>query len=317
MEPSVLSGNRFKLIFFGGKGGVGKTSCAVATAISLSQKFRTLLVSTDPAHSVSDSLEQQLSTEIQEVKNVENLSAIEIAADKAFENFKQQYHKELNVFWKTSLGFDNEDVEQLLGLSVPGIDEIMSLKVIMEIIEKHEFERYIVDMAPTGHALRLLASPHVLEQWIKVAAQIRWKYRYMLTRFSGGYLPDSTDDMLLNLKKTTRHIRELLCNNSACEFIAVCIPEAMAVRETFRLLATLQENKMPVQQIIINQVMSYGTCSFCLRKKEVQQKYIKQVEETCRDCIEIRKVPSFPEEIKGIEKLNMLRETLWDCRKIK
>jgi arsenite-transporting ATPase len=311
MPLSGLDDQEFKLIFFGGKGGVGKTSCAVATAMKLSERYKTLLISTDPAHSVSDSLEQTIGSKLQNVKGFDSLSAIEIGADEAFEEFKKQHQAELEKLFDTSTGLDNDDINQLLSLSIPGIDEMMSFKTVMDLIEGHDFEKYVVDTAPTGHFLRLLSSPKILDQWIKVAVQLRWKYRYMVTRFSGSYEADDTDDMLLKLKKTTKHIDELFRDSRHCEFIPVCIPEAMAVFETNRLLADLKKSGILVRQFIINDVMELGTCSFCLRKKESQQKYLTQIGETYGRHLEITKVPSFPEEIKGFGQLNALKEVLF------
>ena len=311
MALSGLEDPDFKLIFLGGKGGVGKTSCAVATAIKLSERFRTLLISTDPAHSVSDSLEQPIGSRLQKVKGVDSLSAVEIGADEAFEVFKRQHQEELEKLFDTSSSLDNDDISQLLSLSIPGIDEMMGLKTIMDLIEEHNFEKYVVDTAPTGHVLRLLSSPKILDQWIKVAVQMRWKYRYMVTRFSGSYHPDNTDDILLKLKKATKHIEELLKDSKRCEFISVCIPESMAVRETERLLTDLKKSGILVRQLIINHVMELGTCHFCLRKKESQQKYLNRIEEISGMHLAITKVPSFSEEIKGIEQLNMLKKVLF------
>jgi arsenite-transporting ATPase len=301
-----------KLILFGGKGGVGKTSCAAATAIELSKKFRTLLISTDPAHSVSDSLDQKIGYKLQEVNGITNLSAIEIAADEAFENFKQRHQSEIKRLFDTSSNLDNEDISQLLSLSIPGIDEIMSLKTIIDFIQEGEFDKYVVDTAPTGHALRLLSSPEILDQWIKVAVQMRWKYRYMITSFSGSYQPDATDDMLLELKKTIKRIETLLSDGSRCEFIPVCIPEAMAVKETGRLLSGLKNYGISVKQMIINHVMELGTCSFCVQRRMSQQKYLDQIREIYGTPYKIVHVPLLPEEVRGPESLNALRKILFD-----
>ncbi|MGE4587042.1 MAG: ArsA family ATPase [Mangrovibacterium sp.] len=301
-----------KLILFGGKGGVGKTSCAAATAIELSKKFRTLLISTDPAHSVSDSLDQEIGYKLQKVTGITNLSAIEIAADEAFEDFKQRHQSEIKRLFDTSSNLDNEDISQLLSLSIPGIDEIMSLKTIMDFIQEGEFDKYVVDTAPTGHALRLLSSPKILDQWIKVAVQMRWKYRYMITSFSGSYQPDATDDMLLELKKTIKRIETLLRDCSQCEFIPVCLPEAMAVKETGRLLSDLKNYGVPVKQMIINHVMELGTCSFCVQRRRYQQQYLDQIREIYGTPYKIVHVPLFPEEVRGPESLNALRKILFD-----
>lgn len=300
-----------KLIFFGGKGGVGKTSCAVATAIELSEKHNTLLISTDPAHSLRDSLEQPIGYTIKKIAGTENLSAIEIAGDEAFERFKQQYRVELKKLFDTSTNLDDEDIDKLLNVSIPGIDELMSLKTIIEFIEEDQFEKYVVDTAPTGHALRLLSSPKMLNQWIKVAVQMRWKYRYMITSFSGSYKPDDTDQMLLDLKKTVNRIDSLLHDSTKCEFIPVCTPEEMVIKETDRLLSDLQKFHMPIKQIIVNHVMKFGTCDFCNKRRMSQQKYIEQLSTLYGANYRLVDIPLFPEEVKGMKSLKEMGKFLF------
>ena len=299
-----------KLIIFGGKGGVGKTSCAVTTAIHLSEKFKTLLISTDPAHSVSDCLEQEIGFKVVKILNKENLSAIEIVAEEAMKQFKKDNENQLKSLLYTSTNLDNDDIDEMLRLTIPGIDEIMSFKAIIDFIDKGEFEKYVVDTAPTGHALRLISSPKMLDQWIKVAAQMRWKYRYMVTSFSGSYKQDDVDALLFNLKKTVKKIEGLLISDSISEFIPVCIPEAMAILETQRLVLSLKESGIIPKQLIVNNVMISEGCDFCKKRKENQLKHLQNISISFPhlQCIEI---PLFPTEMKGIEPLKQLDKSLF------
>ena len=311
MALAGLGNNDLKLILFGGKGGVGKTSCAVATALALSENFKTLLISTDPAHSVSDCLEQEIGFKVVHIEGTKNLSAIEVIADDALAVFKDAHQKELKKLLDTSTNLDNEDIDQMMTLSIPGIDEVMSFKTIIDFIEEGEFEKYVVDTAPTGHALRLISSPKLLDEWIKVAARMRWRYRYMITSFSGSYHQDDVDSFLLSLKKTVKRIESILRDNTQCEFIPVCIPEAMAVLETNRLLADLTKLGIYSRQMIINNMMVDEDSEFCRRKKAGQAKYLQEITETYSQ-LNIAKVPMFPEEIKGLEALNHLQLFLFN-----
>lgn len=299
-----------KLIIFGGKGGVGKTSCAIATAKALSKNFKTLLISTDPAHSVSDCLEQQIGFKVVKVEGAVNLFAIEVVADEALAEFKTAHHNELKKLLETSTNLDNEDIDDMLTLTIPGIDEVMSFKTIIDFIEEGKYDKYIVDTAPTGHALRLISSPKLLDEWIKVAARMRWKYRYMVTSFSGSYHQDEVDVFLLNLKKTVKRIENILKNNTKCEFIPVCIPEAMAIMETKRLLADMSTSGIVARQIIVNNVMVSEGCDFCNRRRASQASYIKQISELFSDFNRIE-IPLFAEEVKGHEALNRLTSVLF------
>jgi arsenite-transporting ATPase len=313
MALTGLDNSDLKLVIFGGKGGVGKTSCAIATALALSEKFKTLLISTDPAHSVSDCLEQEIGFKVVKVVGADNLSAIEVVADEALSVFKAAHHSELKKLLVTSTSFDNEDIDDMLTLSIPGIDEIMSFKTIIDFIDEGEYEKYVVDTAPTGHALRLISSPKLLDAWIKVAAKMRWKYRYMITSFSGSYKQDEVDTFLLSLKRTVKRIENILKDETKCEFIPVCIPEAMAIMETVRLLADLRKSQINARQIIVNNVMVSDDCSFCKRRKAGQEKYIQQISEIF-DNLNRAEVPVFAEEIKGKEALERLRMNLFEVK---
>ena len=311
MALTGLENSDLKLIIFGGKGGVGKTSCAIATALSLSEKFKTLLISTDPAHSVSDCLEFQIGFKVVKVDGIPNLSAIEVVADEALSVFKADHYSELKKLLVTSTNLDGEDIEDMLTLSIPGIDEIMSFKTIIDFIEEGQYDKFVVDTAPTGHALRLISSPKLLDAWIKVAAKMRWKYRYMITSFSGSYQVDDVDTFLLSLKKTVKRIENILRDQTRCEFIPVCIPEAMAILETERLLSDLGKSEIIPLQIIVNNVMVSEDCSFCKLRKAGQIKYIQQLEDIFSNINKVQ-VPVFSEEIKGILQLKKLRNFLFE-----
>ncbi len=309
MTLSGLLNKELQLILFGGKGGVGKTSCALATAISLSKKFKTLVISTDPAHSISDSLNQQIGNKITKIKGIENLSAIEINADEALDTFKEDNRDELKRLLDTSTNLDHEDIDDLMSLPIPGIDEVMSFKTIVNLIEEGKYEKYIVDTAPTGHAMRLINSPVLLNKWIKAAAKMRWKYRYMVTTFSGSYVLDEADDLLLTLKKTVKRIENILRDENKCEFIPVCIPESLSVSETNRLISELKENGISIRQLIINNIHESDGCSFCRERRSSQVKYIEKIRNEYTNIKTIQ-IPLMPSEVKGINKLQQFLEII-------
>lgn len=318
-----------KLILFGGKGGVGKTTCATSTGLYLAKDFKTLLFSTDPAHSLSDSLSQKIGDEINPhtksfgvgVKGIKNLSALEISAEKALSMFKIEYDVEIRRLFDTSTYLDKEDIDSILALPIPGIDEVMGFKTIVDLIEQAQFDKYIGDTAPTGHALRLLTLPELLDEWIKVLAKMRWKYRYMVTRFAGKYRPDSADDFLMSMKKTVKNIEGLLKDQNRCEFIVVTIPEDMAILETERLLNNLNNYGIKVKQLVVNNVLpphqnlwcggveSTG-CGFCRERKKGQEKYMNQIRKKFSN-LKITITPLQPREVKGMNALENFKELLF------
>lgn len=305
-----LSDSSLQLILFGGKGGVGKTTCASSAAIYLARDFKTLLISTDPAHSVSDSLEQEIGPIVSEVQGVKNLSALEVNAEKALLEFKARYGAQMRTIMNTCSTFDEDDIEMLFDLSVPGLDELMGLKAILDVMDEGKFEKYVVDTAPTGHTLRLLSMPQLLDVWVKVLAKLRWKYRYVVERFRGEYKPDEGDDFLLSMKKTAKRLEELLKDSSRCQFIIVTIPEQLAIAEAVRMLVHLDSFGLKVSQLLLNNVMEPRDCWFCTERRASQTKYIE-------DIIAIfgkrRIVSTYQQshEIKGIAALNHFSEMLF------
>jgi arsenite-transporting ATPase len=310
MALTGLQHEALKLILFGGKGGVGKTTCALGAGFALSKEFKTLIISTDPAHSIADGLGQVIGDEIQAVQGIQNLSALEIDAEKALSQFKILHEAEIKKILDTSTSLDQEDIDSLFSLSIPGIDEVMGFKTIVDLIEEAQFAKYIVDTAPTGHALRLLSSPQLLDDWIKVLARLRWKYRYMVTSFAGKYTPDEGDDFLLNMKKTVKKINGLLRDRQKCQFIVVTIPEDMALLETERLVTHLMQYGIKVTQLLVNNVLESEGCQFCRARKAAQQHYLDQIQKKF-SALQMTTIPLQASEVKGREALNNFKELLF------
>ena len=300
-----------KLILFGGKGGVGKTTCASSTALYLAKDFKTLILSTDPAHSLADSLGQKLGDQPKEIKAIKNLSALEVNAEKALSKFKTEHEDEIKKIVYTGTNLDAEDIDSAFALPIPGMDEVMGFKTMVDLIDETTFDKYIVDTAPTGHALRLLTSPKLLDEWIKMMAKMRWKYRYVVETFAGKYDPDEGDDFLLTMKKTVKKIESLLRDRSRCEFIAVMTPEDMAILETERLINSLAKYGIKVRQLVINNVLRSDGCKFCREKRKEQDKYINQIRMKFNGLITTI-IPSQPREIKGIEALANFKNQLFN-----
>jgi len=301
-------GDALKLILFVGKGGVGKTTLALSTGLGLAERgARTLVISTDPAHSISDSLGQKIGDRITEVKGVENLNALEVSAENAFSRFKTEYEEGIKKIFDTSTYLDQEDIDSFLDLSIPGLDEVMGFKTIVDLIKEAKFDKYVVDTAPTGHALQLLSMPKLLDDWIKVFARLRWKYRCMVASFSGKYIPDEGDDFLLAMKKTVKRIGNLLRDDQYCEFIAVAIPEDMAILETERLVEDLSKFGIKVKRLIMNNVLESRDCSFCRERGKGQERHLKHIREKLAN-LHTTVISLQPREVRGIDALRGLRE---------
>lgn len=307
---SDLSHKNLQFILFGGKGGVGKTTMASASALEFAKKRKTLIFTTDPAPSLGDSLEQKLSNEPTKIAGVENLWAMEIDAKIVLKEFKEEYGEDILDILQQGTYLSDEETEEIFSLDIPGLDEVMGLKKITDFMVSREYDLYIVDTAPTGHTLRLLTLPELLDEWIKFLASLRWRYHYMVERFSGKKKIEKADEFLLEMKKTVKRVRELLQDPAKTEFIVVTIPEAMGVLETEDLIKDLEKSHIPTSHIIINNIFPENKCDFCRSRRKNQEKYINEVKKKFKN-FNISEVILQPEEVRGIKNLKSLSKELF------
>src|SRR5688572_15571510 len=161
-DPRVPS-NTPRYTFVGGKGGVGKTTCAAAMAIRAARAgFATLVISTDPAPSLGDALDQRLAAAPRPVAGVRGLHAVEVDAARALDAWIAGRRATLEEIALRGTWLDRDDVSRLLKLSLPGIDEVAALLRIADLGGSGRYDRIIVDTAPTGHLLRMMEMPAVL-----------------------------------------------------------------------------------------------------------------------------------------------------------
>lgn len=310
MSLSDLSHKNLQFILFGGKGGVGKTTMASTSAVHLAKARKTLIFTTDPAPSLGDSLGQRLSNEPTKITGVENLWAMEIDAKIVLEEFKEEYGEDILDILHKGTYLSDEEVGEMFELDIPGLDEVMGLKKITDFMDSQEYDLYIVDTAPTGHTLRLLTLPELLDEWIKFLASMRWKYHYMVERISGKRKIEQADEFLLEMKKTVKKVRSLLQNPAKTEFIVVTIPEAMGVMETEDLVNDLGESHIPTGHIIINNIFPENKCDFCKSRRKNQGKYINEIKKKFKN-LDISELILQPEEVRGIKNLKSLSRELF------
>lgn len=299
-----------RLMMFSGKGGVGKTTCASAQALSFALAgHKTLIFSTDPAHSLSDMFRQEIGNLPTPIKTVPLLYAMELNAEEILSEFKEAYKEDIISLLVKVTYLDEGDVASLFRLSFPGLDEVMGLKKICDFLEKdHEFTYYVWDTAPTGHTLRLLALPELFDEWVKVFALMQWRYQEVFSRLNRKSQSGQDDDFLFNMKRMIRKVNKHIVDAEKTQIVPVTIPEGLAVEETKRLNKSLLERGIGMRSLIINQVMpDSADCSFCQARQNLQREYIKQLEKAFFGK-KIIKIPAWPGEVKGVEDLKKLTE---------
>lgn len=324
---SFLSDENLKLLLFGGKGGVGKTTAAAATALywaGRAAERKILIVSTDPAHSLGDSFNQPIGDEIRPIAGVPNLFAQEMDASRRLEDFKREHGETLKTIADRGTYLDREDIVNLFDLSLPGLDELMAVIEVADIVREERYDLVILDTAPTGHTLRLLALPQLMEDWIRVLDLMLEKHRYMVEAMSRRrYRPDETDAFLVHLSADLKRLHALLCNESTTEFVPVTIPEAMSIEETIRLLEGLDRLHIHVRTVIVNRVAtqtigsplrgaSPQACPFCEARRVAQQPYLEEIERRF-PAWELVQVPLLPWEVRGQKALERYAQAMLGC----
>lgn len=300
-----------RVILFTGKGGVGKTTIAAATGCLLAEKgFKTIVVSIDPAHSLGDVFEKDLSPE--PIKISRNLFAQEIDVYYSVEKYWGALKKYLKAL------FEWRGIEEIMAeeLSVlPGMEEIAGFLWVDYHFKRGEFDVIVLDSAPTGETLRFLSLPEIAEWWFRKIFPIQKKVvqvvRPAIKKFTDFPLPeDETYDTAEKLFDSLYSLHKLMQNPEISTIRIITNPEKMVLKETQRAFTYLHLFGYPVDSVIINRIMK-GNVFKNLSK--VQEEYILKIEDFFSP-IPILRVPFYNEEMTGIKKLLKIAKDLYGDR---
>ncbi|KAI9112998.1 hypothetical protein K1719_015930 [Acacia pycnantha] len=294
---NILSQETLKWVFVGGKGGVGKTTCSSVISILLAGvRSSVLIISTDPAHNLSDAFHQRFTKTPTLVNGFTNLYAMEV--DPTVEQEET-----------SSEGVDSLFSE--LAGAIPGIDEAMSFAEMLKLVQTMDYSVIVFDTAPTGHTLRLLQFPAVLEKGITKVLSLKNKFGGLISQMTRmfGVEDDFGDDTLLvrleSMKEVIEQVNNQFKDPDMTTFVCVCIPEFLSLYETERLVQELTKFEIDTHNIIINQVIfdDEDVESKLLKARmKMQQKYLDQFY-MLYDDFNITKLPLLPEEVTGIAAL--------------
>ncbi|HLS10314.1 ArsA family ATPase [Lentibacillus sp.] len=294
-----------KIIFVGGKGGVGKSTSAAAIAWkSAKDGFQTLLISTDPAHNLGDIFGQSIGGRITHISA--NLSALEIdpaaETDKYIKGVKENIK---NVIHASRMGEVNRQLDTVK--SSPGAEEAALFDKLISIIleERDHFDKIIFDTAPTGHTIRLLSLPELMGVWIEGMLKKRQKtnenYSQLLN--DGDPVEDPIYDVLKVRQERFSKAREILLDGTITGFVFVINPERLPIAETEKAIELLDKYHLHVKTLIINKLLpEHAEGEFLLKRKEHEQRYLNIIEETFANQEKIY-VPLFPQDITDKEHL--------------
>ncbi len=307
--PGTLPSSETKLLLFAGKGGVGKTTLACATAVRMAREMvpkEVFIFSTDPAHSLSACLDVRIGP--RPTRLAAGLTAMEINAQAEFETLKNQYSDELENFLSSlssnlDLTFDRDVMERLMDLSPPGLDEVMALTLIMEFLANDQYHVFILDAAPTGHLIRLLETPELIDQWLKVLFDLFLKYKriFRLPKISGR---------MVQISKDLKRLQTLLKDPAQSALFTVTIPTQMAFEETKDLIDACARIGIHAPVIFINLATPDSKCPLCTnlyqRESKVKEKLQQTFSQMHQTMIYHRGEP------RGLEQLGELGSALYN-----
>src|SRR6185503_3540005 len=207
-RPAAPADRPSHFSFFAGKGGVGKTTCAAAAAVAAAERGgRVAAVSTDPAHSLGDAFSCRLGPTARRVPTRGGrLEVIELDADRALARWLARRRSTLRMIAERGTYLDDEDLERLLRLSFPGVDELMGLVELARLAARGAYDEVVVDTAPTGHTLRLLET---LQRIAAVLNDLHAKHRFLTDSIGRGYRAGAADELIEELDADGRRLAAL------------------------------------------------------------------------------------------------------------
>lgn len=295
-----------EVLFFGGKGGVGKTTCASALALAASRAGkRVLLVSTDPAHSTSDIFERAIGSE--PVQLAERLHAMEIDAATESQRYVTEVKAHIaQLFGHAILKEANRQID--LAATMPGAEEVALFDRMGALIrgEDERFDLVVFDTAPTGHTLRLIRMPELMEAWIRALSRSR---RAML----GVEQDDKHDPIMLTLGERLERLRLLrarLVSGRVTGFVLVLIPERLPLEETSRAIEQLGEAGVKVGSIILNRVLPpTSDDAFLTARRRQERVYMDEIDQRFSAYPMVR-LPQLESDVYGMVALERISRML-------
>ncbi|NIS61099.1 MAG: TRC40/GET3/ArsA family transport-energizing ATPase [Proteobacteria bacterium] len=309
-----LENQNKQLIMIGGKGGVGKTTCATAMAVHFARLGRkTLVISSDPTPSLSDIFEMEIGDRQTPIAGVVGLYGIEISADVVLNMWRERFGPEIYEVISSFAKVDYDFVDYIG--TAPGIEEEYMLNYILGLVESKEFDLVVWDTAPAGHTLRLLHLPQIFLKHLEAATKFYMNIYSYFEKLKETVKLQKGKRTLLEIISSWEalaiKIVDFIRDREKSEFIIVTIPEALGVKQTERIISDFDQYELIVNHMIINNVVREADCAFHKARKAMQMEYIKTLEHRYGGRIKLVQIPLAPREIKGLERIEQVSEILF------
>ena len=307
-----------KYAFFGGKGGVGKTVLAGAAALWLAgQGKRTLLASTNPVHSLTSMLDQDVFGKPTPVNGVPNLWAHEIDTRETIEKSKKEIREKIEWFLRFADIKTKADEFVASATMNPAFEESAMFENMIDIMFEDKYKAYVFDTAPTANARRLLGMSSVYGLWVNKMMQSRQEAQSLRELLSFSKKKEKKDPLmeyLVNFRQRMENAKTLLTDDSRTAFFFVTLPEALPIAVIKRFIAWFHDFGIPVGGVVVNMLIDKATISddapeFVRNRVAMQDEYMEEIWRSFPDVRGI--VPLFETEVRGVEMLQRTAEQMF------
>jgi len=303
-----------KLIMVGGKGGVGKTTCASAIALNIAMEGKkVLIISSDPTPSLSDIFDTTVGDQERRVHDQYELYGLEVSSEIVLKRWKDRFGPEIYEVVSSFASVDYDFVDYIG--TAPGIEEEYMLNFIMELVEGNTYDVVVWDTAPAGHTLRLLKLPELFLAHMEAATKFYMNIYSHFEKLKNTLKLSDAKRTLLEIIASWEALAERIVafirNREAVKYLVVTIPEALGVRLTERMIRELEENRLTVENIIINNVVKDEDCEFHRARRKMQEHYIHLIRTTYEEKNIILLYLS-PYEIKGLDRIAEVAKRLFE-----
>ncbi|HEY2991318.1 MAG TPA: TRC40/GET3/ArsA family transport-energizing ATPase [Methylomirabilota bacterium] len=311
--PAHHAEHATRFSFFAGKGGTGKTTCAAAAAVAHAERgHRVAVISTDPAHSLGDALGRRLGPAPRRVPTrAGRLDAVELDADRALARWLGHRRPTLRTIAERGTYLDDEDLERLLRLSFPGVDELMALVELGRLARHGAWDVVVVDTAPTGHTLRLLAMPQTLQRIAAVLDDLHAKHKFLTDSLGRGYRAGAPDRLIEALDADGRRLAALLRDPAQARFTWLLLPEALSLEEARDGVAALAAAGITVAELVVNRLTppSAAACAACAARRAEEARVLGETRRAF-PALPLRVLPALDAEPRGVPALRKVGRLL-------